>query len=182
MSKATPRGAVAKFAAGGKPARKKDLGMLAVSYGNVYVAQIAVGSNPAQTVRALCEAESYHGPSLILAYSHCIAQGINMTTAMTHQKDVVQTGFWPLFRYDPREAHAGQHPFHLDSRKPTKPFRDLAAQEARFAMLARSDPKRAEQLFALAQQDIDDQWHYYEQMAGVEREISIQVEEASVSS
>ena len=170
-SKATPRGAVAKFAASGKPSRKKDFGMLAVSYGNVYVAQIAMGSNPAQTVRAFREAESYHGPSLILAYSHCIAHGINMTTSMTHQKDVVQTGFWPLFRYDPREAQAGQHPFHLDSHKPTKRFQELAMQEGRFAMLARSDPEHAAHLFALAQQDIDDQWHYYEQMAGVERDI-----------
>jgi pyruvate-ferredoxin/flavodoxin oxidoreductase len=170
-SKATPRAAVAKFAAGGKPSRKKDLGMLAVSYGNVYVAQVAMGSNPAQSVRAFREAESYRGPSLILAYSHCIAHGINMTTAMSHQKDIVQTGFWPLFRYDPREAHAGEHPFRLDSRKPTKRFKELAMQEGRFAMLARMDPEHAEHLFALAQQDIDDQWHYYEQMAGVEREI-----------
>ena len=172
MSKATPRAAVAKFAAGGKPARKKDLGMLAVSYGNAYVAQVAMGANPAQTIKAFHEAESYPGPSLLLAYSHCVAHGINMTTAMTHQKDVVQTGFWPLFRYDPREAHAGKQPFRLDSRKPSKPFRDLAMTEARFAMLARTNPDHAEQLFHLAQQDIDDQWNYYEQMAGVEREIS----------
>ncbi|MCA9165335.1 MAG: hypothetical protein KDA62_20230 [Planctomycetales bacterium] len=177
-SKSTPRAAVAKFAASGKPSRRKDFGMLAVSYGNVYVAQIAMGSNPAQAVRAFREAESYRGPSLILAYSHCIAHGINMTTAMTHQKDVVQTGFWPLFRYDPREAHAGNRPFHLDSRKPTKRFKDLAAQEARFAMLARTEPEHAEHLYALAQQDIDDQWHYYEQMAGVEREIFDEFEEA----
>ena len=152
MSKATPRAAVAKFAAGGKPARKKDLGMLAVSYGNVYVAQIAMGANPAQCVRVFREAESYHGPSLILAYSHCIAHGINMSTAMTHQKDIVQTGFWPLYHYDPRDAHAGKHPFHLDSRKPTKRFKDLAQKEARFAMLARMNPEHAEHLFELAQE------------------------------
>jgi pyruvate-ferredoxin/flavodoxin oxidoreductase len=176
-SKATPRGAVAKFAASGKPSRKKDFGMLAVSYGNIYVAQIAMGSNPAQSVRAFREAESYHGPSLILAYSHCIAHGINMTTAMSHQKDVVQTGFWPLFRYDPREAQAGQHPFHLDSRKPTKRFKEMAMQEGRFAILARTDPERAAYLFELAQKDIDDQWHYYEQMAGVERNIVDELDE-----
>jgi pyruvate-ferredoxin/flavodoxin oxidoreductase len=170
-SKATPRAAVAKFAVSGKPSRKKDLGMLAVAYGNVYVAQIAIGSNPAQTVRALREAESYQGPSLILAYSQCIAHGINMTTGMTHQKDIVQTGFWPLFRYDPRAARAGERPFHLDSRKPSKPFKELAMQEARFAMLARTDAEHAAQLFELAQKDIDDQWHFYEQMAGVERDI-----------
>ena len=171
MSKATPRGAVAKFAAGGKPARKKDLGMLAVSYGNVYVAQIAMGANPNQTLKAFREAESYPGPSLILAYSQCIAHGINMETGMSHQKDVVQSGFWPLYRYDPREARAGTQPFRLDSRKPNKPFKELAMTEGRFAMLARSNPEHAEYLFDLAQRDIDDRWHYYEQMAGVEREI-----------
>jgi pyruvate-ferredoxin/flavodoxin oxidoreductase len=170
-SKATPRAAVAKFAAAGRSARKKDLGMLAVSYGNVYVAQIAMGSNPAQTIKAMQEAESYPGPSLILAYSHCIAHGINMTTSMTHQKDVVQAGLWPLFRYDPREAGADKRPFHLDCRKPTKPFKELAMQEARFAMLVRMDPEHAQQMIDLAQKDIDDQWHYYEQMAGVERDI-----------
>ncbi len=171
-SKATPRAAVAKFATAGKSIRKKDLGMLAVSYGNVYVAQIAVGANPAQTLRVLTEAEAYHGPSLILAYSHCIAHGIEMSTSMTHQKDAVRSGFWPLYHYDPRLAHAGEHPFHLDSRKPNVPFREFAMKEARFAILARSDPKRAEKLFALAQQDIDDQWHFYEQMAGVERQVT----------
>jgi pyruvate-ferredoxin/flavodoxin oxidoreductase len=170
-SKATPRAAVAKFAAGGKPSRKKDLGMLAVSYGNVYVAQVAMGANPAQTIKAFREAESYPGPSLLLAYSHCIAHGINMTTSMTHQKDIVQCGMWPLYRYDPRLAHDHGHAFHLDSRAPKIPFRDVAMQEARFAMLARSNPEEADRLFALAQKDIEDQWHYYEQMAGVERDI-----------
>jgi pyruvate-ferredoxin/flavodoxin oxidoreductase len=176
-SKATPRAAAAKFAANGKDVRKKDLGMLAVSYGNVYVAQIALGANPNQTLQAFLEAESYAGPSLILAYSQCIAHGINMTQGMTHQKTVVQSGFWPLYRYDPRSAHAGERPFHLDSRKPTIPFAELAQQEARFAMVARSDPKMAQRLSALAQKDIDDQWHYYEQMAGVEREIQSNGEE-----
>ncbi len=171
-SKATPRAAVAKFASGGKQARRKDLGMLAVSYGSVYVAQVAMGANPAQTIRAFTEAESYPGVSLILAYSHCIAHGINMTTSMTHQKDAVQSGFWPVYHYDPREANADGHPFHLDSRAPRKTFRDFAMQEGRFAMLMRSKPEEAERLFQLAQQDINDQWHYYEQMAGVVREIS----------
>ena len=154
--------------------RKKDLGMLAVSYGNVYVAQIALGANPNQTLQVFLDAESYHGPSLILAYSQCIAHGINMTHGMTHQKTVVQSGFWPLYHYDPRLAHAGEHPFHLDSRKPTIPFSELAQQEARFAMVAQERSRRtAERLSALAQKDIDDQWHYYEQMAGVEREIAV---------
>ncbi len=176
-SKATPRAAVAKFAAGGKASRKKDLGMLAVSYGNVYVAQVAMGANPAHTVRAFTEAESYPGPSLLLTYSHCIAQGINMTTAMTHQKDAVQSGFWPLYRYDPRLAHGGKLPFQLDSRKPKMSFEKFAMQEARFGMLARTDPDRAKHLFALAQSDIDDTWNYYSQMAGIERGITTKSEE-----
>jgi pyruvate-ferredoxin/flavodoxin oxidoreductase len=177
-SKATPRAAVAKFAASGKPSRKKDLGMLAVSYGNVYVAQVSMGANPAQTVRVFREAESYPGVSLVLAYSHCIAQGLDMSTAMTHQKDVVGSGLWPLYRYDPRLAHDGGQPFQLDSRKPKIPFKDLAMKEARFAMLARSNPDHAKHLFELAQKDIDDQWHYYEQMAGVERDIADETVEA----
>jgi pyruvate-ferredoxin/flavodoxin oxidoreductase len=176
-SKATPRAATAKFAANGKGVRKKDLGMLAVSYGNVYVAQVAMAANPNQTLQAFLEAESYPGPSLILAYSQCIAHGIDMSKGMTHQKTVVQTGLWPLYRYDPRSAHAGERPFRLDSRKPTIPFAELAQQEARFAVLRRSDPNSAERLAALAQKDIDDQWHYYEQMAGVEREIACNGEE-----
>jgi pyruvate-ferredoxin/flavodoxin oxidoreductase len=176
-SKATPRAAAAKFAANGKASRKKDLGMLAVSYGSVYVAQIAMGANPNQTLRAFLDAESYHGTSLILAYSQCIAHGINMTQGMTHQKTVVQSGLWPLYHYDPRLAHGGEHPFHLDSRKPTISFAEFAQQEARFAMVARSDPRNAERLTALAQQDINDQWHYYEQMAGVEREVQCNGEE-----
>jgi pyruvate-ferredoxin/flavodoxin oxidoreductase len=171
-SKATPRAAVAKFAADGKAVRKKDLGMLAVAYGNVYVAQVAMGANPNQTLKAFHEAESYRGVSLILAYSQCIAHGINMTHGMTHQKDVVQSGLWPLYRYDPRLAHSGERPFRLDSRKPTLPFAEFAAMEARFAMTLRSNPEHADRLVALAQQDIDDQWHYYEQMAGVEREVA----------
>lgn len=169
-SKATPRGAVAKFAAGGKPSRKKDLGMIAASYGNVYVAQISISGNASHTIKAMREAEAYRGVSLIIAYAHCIAHGINMTTAFTHQKEAVQSGFWPLFRYDPRKAREGTHPFQLDSRKPKISFTDFAMQEARFAMLARSNPAHAEELFALAQRDIDDQWHFYEQMAGVERD------------
>jgi pyruvate-ferredoxin/flavodoxin oxidoreductase len=176
-SKATPRAAVAKFASAGKPSKKKDLGMLAVSYGNVYVAQVAMGSNPAQTVRAFREAESYNGVSLILAYAHCIAHGINMTAGMQRQKEAVNSGFWPLYRYDPREAHEGGSPFRLDSRKPKIPFRDFALQEARFGMLMRSDPEHAEHLFRLAQLDIDDQWNYYEQIAGVKRDLADNIEE-----
>ena len=169
-SKATPRAATAKFAADGRNVHRKDLGAMAVAYGSVYVAQIAIGANPAQTLRAFHEAESYEGPSLILAYSHCIAHGIDMSGAMTHQRDLVRSGFWPLYRYDPRDAHDGLHPFHLDSRKSGKPFKEVAMKEARFAMLARTQPEHADELMELAQKDIDDTWHYYEQLAGVERE------------
>ena len=171
-SKATPRGAIAKFAAAGKPSRKKDLGMLAVSYGNVYVAQVAMGANPNQTLKAMREAESYHGVSLILAYSQCIAHGIDMAHGMSHQRDVVQSGLWPLFRYDPRLAHTGEHPFRLDSRKPTVSFADFAATETRFPIVSDSNGEQGKSLLVAAQQDIDDQWHYYEQLAGVDREIN----------
>ena len=171
-SKATPRAAAAKFAANGRNVHRKDLGMMAVAYGSVYVAQIAIGANPAQAVRAFHEAESFHGPSLILAYSTCIAHGIDMSTSMSHQKDLVKSGFWPLFRYDPRNAHIGQHPFHLDSNAPSIRFKEVAMNEARFAMLVRSQPEHAAHLLDLAQKDIDDTWHWYEQLAGVEREYS----------
>ncbi len=171
-SKSTPLGAVAKFAAGGKAVRRKDLGMLAVDYGSVYVAQIAVGAHPRQTLNAFRDAESYPGTSLIIAYSPCVAHGIDMSKTMSHQKDVTGSGFWPLFRYDPRNARDGEHPFQLDSRRPKISFRDFAKKEARFATLMRSNPDRAEQLFDLAQQEIDDRWHYYEQMAGVDRDFA----------
>lgn len=170
-SKATPRAAIAKFAASGKTVRRKDLGMIAVDYGHVYVAQVAIGANPLQTIKAFQEAESYPGPSIIIAFSPCIAHGIDMSKSMSHQKNAVNSAFWPLFRFDPRQAHEGSHPFRLDSRKPNMTFRDYAQTEARFAALMRSNPEEADRLFELAQQDIDDQWHYYEQLAGVEREI-----------
>ncbi len=172
-SKSTPRAAVAKFAAGGKQIGKKDLGMIAVDYGNVYVAQIALGAQPMQTIRVLHEAESYPGTSLIIAYSHCIAHGIDMSTSMTHQKLAVNSGYWPLYRYDPRSAGGGELPFRLDSRKPTVPFRKFAMEEARFAMLVRSNPQHAEHLLNQAQKDIDNRWHFYEQMAGVERSAEV---------
>ncbi|MCC6909182.1 MAG: pyruvate:ferredoxin (flavodoxin) oxidoreductase [Phycisphaerales bacterium] len=168
-SKSTPRAAVAKFASGGKHSCKKDLGLLAMSYGNVYVAQIAMGANPLQTLNALREAESYPGVSLLIAYSHCIAHGIDMSTAMTHQKDAVTSGYWPLFRYDPRNAHDDLHPLHLDSRKPTGTFKDFAEKEARYAMLHRANPAEAARLFEQAQADIDARWRFYEQMVGVSR-------------
>ncbi|WP_413432447.1 pyruvate:ferredoxin (flavodoxin) oxidoreductase [Crateriforma spongiae] len=164
-SKATPRAATAKFAAGGKAGRKKDLGMIAMSYGNAYVAQIAMGANPNQTMKVFHEAESFVGPSLILAYSPCIAHGIAMGTGMTHQKDVIASGLWPLYRHDPRLKDEGKNAFRLDSRKPKITFAELAKQEGRFAAVSRTDPQRAEQLYQLAQDDIDQQWRRYESLA-----------------
>ncbi|MCA9138981.1 MAG: pyruvate:ferredoxin (flavodoxin) oxidoreductase, partial [Planctomycetales bacterium] len=169
-SKATPRAATAKFAAEGRNVHRKDLGAMAVAYGSVYVAQVAIGANPAQTLRAFHEAESYSGPSLILAYSHCIAHGIDMSQSMSHQRDLVRSGFWPLYRYDPRNAHDGEHAFHLDSRKSSTPFKEVAMKEARFAMLSRTKPEHAKRLMELAQKDIDDTWHYYQQLANVQRD------------
>ncbi len=170
-SKSTPRAAVAKFASGGKAIGKKDLGMIAVDYGNVYVAAVAMGANPLQTLKAFHEAESYRGPSLILAYSTCIAHGIDMSTSMTHQKEAMTSGYWPLYRYDPRLARDGGHPFHLDSRKPTTSFKDFAMKEGRYAMLARANPTHSERLMSLAQKDIEERWRYYEQLAGIERTV-----------
>jgi pyruvate-ferredoxin/flavodoxin oxidoreductase len=168
-SKATPRAAVAKFAAGGKPTGKKDLGLIAEAYGNVYVAQVAMGANMTQVVKAFTEAEAHPGVSLIIAYSPCIAHGIDMSQQMRHQKAAAESGYWPLFRYDPAAVAAGEPPLRLDSRAPTLRFRDFAATEARFSMLERSNPEHAEELLAQAQRDIDDRWHLYEQMVQVER-------------
>ena len=169
-SKATPRGASAKFAAAGKTGAKKDLGAIAQQYGNVYVAQIAVGANEQQTVRALLEAQAWPGPSLVIAYSTCIAHGIEMSTSMSHQKEAVSSGYWPLYRYRPSQDDAG-HPFHLDSKKPTTKVKDFMAGETRFSMLTRSDPQRAGMLGDLAQADADERWRLYSQLAGLERSV-----------
>jgi pyruvate-ferredoxin/flavodoxin oxidoreductase len=166
-SKATPRGAVARFAARGKATGKKDLGMAAMAYGNVYVAQVAIGGGDMQTVRAFMEAQAWPGPSLIIAYSTCIEHGIDMATSMSHQKDAVRSGYWPLYRYHPG---ADGHPFHLDSKPPSIPLKEFAQKEARFAMLARKAPEEAERLLELAQEDVNERWHLYEQLAGIERE------------
>jgi pyruvate-ferredoxin/flavodoxin oxidoreductase len=169
-SKSTPRAAVAKFAAAGKRTRKKDLGMIASAYGDVYVAQIAMGADNPQTVKALAEADAYPGPSLVIAYSHCIAHGIEMKKGMEQQKLAVDTGYWPLYRYDPRHTSAGEHPFRLDSRPPKLPVSEFMAKEARFAMLARAKPAEAAELGRLAQHDVDERWFVYEQLAEVEHE------------
>jgi pyruvate-ferredoxin/flavodoxin oxidoreductase len=167
-SKSTPRGAVAKFAASGKGTPKKDLGMIAAGYGNVYVAQVALGGSDIQSVKAMIEADAWPGPSLILAYSTCIAHGIDMATSMTHQKDAVRSGYWPLYRYHPgRGEH--EHPFSLDSHEPAMPIREFVSSETRFSSLARSQPERADELMRLAQADADERWRFYQQLAGVER-------------
>ncbi len=169
-SKATPRGAVAKFAAAGKSTAKKDLGAIARAYGNVYVAQISMGANELQATKALLEAEAWPGPSLVIAYSTCIAHGIDMSKSMSHQKDAVRSGYWPLYRFRPSETDDGQ-PFALDSHAPSIPIRDFAATETRFAVLARTDPDRAEELESLAQADADERWRYYQQLASMHRTV-----------
>jgi pyruvate-ferredoxin/flavodoxin oxidoreductase len=165
MSKATPRGAVAKFAAGGKPARKKDLGLMAMTYGNVFVARVAMGARDEQTLRTFLEAEAYDGPSLIIAYSHCIAHGINMTTAMRNQKAAVDTGQWLLFRYNPDREVKGENPLVLDSKAPKLPVADYMRMENRFRMLEISNPEAARKFFAEAQMDVKERWEYYSYMA-----------------
>ena len=168
-SKATPRAASAKFASGGKTTPKKDLGMIAMAYGNVYVAQVAIGADNRQAIRALAEAESHRGPSLVIAYSQCIAHGIDMSKGMTHQREAVGCGYWPLYRFDPRRAEAGEHPFVLDSSAPKGRVAHYVAEEGRFAMLGRAHPEHAAHLVQLLQDDIDARWNLYEQMAGIDR-------------
>ncbi len=165
-SKATGLAAVAKFAAGGKRTPKKDLGMIATQYGYVYVAQVAMGADDAHTVRAFLEAESYDGPSLIIAYSHCIAHGIDMAKGLEQQKLAAQSGYWPLYRYDPRRAERSENPFQLDSRPPRVAFRDYALNENRYRMLTQADPENAERLLAEAQAGITHRWQEYEKRAG----------------
>jgi pyruvate-ferredoxin/flavodoxin oxidoreductase len=169
MSKATPRGAVAKFATGGKHAGKKDLAMEAISYGSVYVARVAMGGNDTHTLKAFLEAETYNGPSLMIAYSHCIAHGYDMSQGMAQQKAAVLSGYWPLMRYNPDLRREGKNPFQLDSRAPSIPFKQYAYQEARYTMLARSNPDVARELLHLAQEDVDRQWRVYSNRAAMPR-------------
>ncbi len=165
MSKATPRGAVAKFAAGGKPLQKKDLAMLAMTYGNIYVAQVAMGGSDTQTVKAFLEADAYDGPSLIIAYSHCIAHGYDLAQGLDQQKAAVSSGYWPLFRYNPALVEEGHPALQLDSKPPSIPLEDYAYNETRYTMLVHSDPEAAKTLLKLAQQDVYERWNMYEQWA-----------------
>ncbi len=164
-SKATPLGAVAKFAAAGKPTPKKDLGMMATTYGDVYVARIAMGANDAHTVKAFLEAESFDGPSLIIAYSQCIAHGINMAKGMEQQKLAVDSGYWPLYRFDPRRKTEGKNPFQLDSKAPSIPLKQYANNENRYRMLQQIDPAAAEHLMEEAQKSLLERWRMYEERA-----------------
>ena len=168
MSKSTPRGAVAKFAAGGKQQAKKDLALLAMSYGNIYVAQVAMCANDAQTMKAFMEAEAYDGPSLILAYSHCINHGIDMALGMEQQKLAVNSGHWPLFRYNPVLAAQGKNPFSLDSKAPSIPLDQYVYTETRYKMLVQSNEEAAERLLNLGQEDMKARWRWYEQLAAMQ--------------
>ncbi|MGA7159223.1 MAG: pyruvate:ferredoxin (flavodoxin) oxidoreductase [Acidobacteriaceae bacterium] len=165
MSKSTPRGAVAKFATGGKLTGKKDLAMEAVSYGSVYVARVAMGGNDAQTIKAFQEAEAYNGPALIIAYSHCIAHGYDLAKGMQQQKNAVLSGYWPLMRYNPALRSQGKNPFQLDSRPPSISLKAYSDQEARYTMLARSHPEVAKKLMAEAQDDVEREWRVYAERA-----------------
>jgi pyruvate-ferredoxin/flavodoxin oxidoreductase len=164
-SKATSLGAVAKFAMGGKTTPKKDLGMMAMNYGNVYVAQVAMGANDGQTLKAFLEAESYNGPSLIIAYSHCIAHGIDMTKGLEQQKLASESAYWPLYRYDPRLKVEGKNPFQLDSKAPKIPFKNYALNENRYRMLSQTNPEHADALLQHAQEAINTRWQTYERLA-----------------
>jgi pyruvate-ferredoxin/flavodoxin oxidoreductase len=164
-SKSTPRAAVAKFAARGKAAAKKDLGLLAMSYGSVYVARVAMGASDQQTLRALLEAEAYDGPSLIIAYSHCIAHGIEMNKGLEQQRLAVQSGDWPLYRFNPELVTQGKNPLNLDSRDPSVPLEEYAYHETRYRELQQRDPERAEELLHEAEEDVQRHWTLYKQIA-----------------
>jgi len=166
-SKATPIGAVAKFAANGKDIPRKDLGMIAMSYGYIYVAQVALGSSDMQTLRAFREADAFNGPSLILAYSPCINHGYDLIDGLKHQDMAVKSGLWPLYRYNPANVEHGQNPLKLDSKDPSIPVKEAAYTETRYSMLALSDETRAEQLMQNAQEDVDTRWELYKQMASI---------------
>lgn len=167
MSKATPRGAVAKFAAGGKPAPKKDLVMMAMTYGNVYVARVAIGANEAQTIKAFLEAEAYEDPSLIVAYCHCIAHGYDLLHGMEQQKAAVLSGYWPLIRYNPDLVKEDKNPLQIDSKPPSLPLEEYVYKETRYKMLTQSKPEEAKRLLKLAQEDVLTRWRLYEHWAAM---------------
>jgi pyruvate-ferredoxin/flavodoxin oxidoreductase len=163
-SKATSRAAVAKFAAGGKPRPKKALGEMMMTYGTIYVAQIAMGADDGQTIKALLEAEAYDGPSIVIAYSHCIAHGIDMAKGLDQQRLAVESGHWPLYRFNPERTKTGKNPFQLDSEGPRIPLEEYMYQENRYRMLLRTDPEAAKLLLAEAKKDVDTRWHALQKM------------------
>jgi pyruvate-ferredoxin/flavodoxin oxidoreductase len=162
MSKSTPRAATAQFAAGGKKMPKKDIGMIFSTYGNVYVAKVSMGANPTQVAKAFAEAEAYDGPSLIIAYAHCINHGLNLALGLEQQKNAVACGHWPLYRYNPSLEAEGKNPLHIDSKAPSIPFADYALKENRYRMLKMMNPEHAEELMAMSQKDVDKAWKFLE--------------------
>ncbi|RUM35540.1 MAG: pyruvate:ferredoxin (flavodoxin) oxidoreductase, partial [Desulfobulbus sp.] len=160
MSKSTPRAAVAQFAAGGKKMPKKDMGMIFSTYGNVYVARVALGADPAQLVKAVNEAEAYDGPSIIIAYAHCINHGLNLAFGLEQQKKAVACGHWPLYRYNPELEDAGKNPLIIDSKEPTIKFADYALNENRYRMLKMSNPEHCDELMEASQKDVDKAWKF----------------------
>jgi pyruvate-ferredoxin/flavodoxin oxidoreductase len=166
-SKSTPRGAVARFAFGGKETAKKDLALMAISYGNVYVARVAMGGSDMQSLKAFEEAEAYDGPSLILAFSHCVAHGYDLMYGMDQQKLAVQSGYWPLFRYNPELVKAGKNPLVLDSRPPTIPLAKYMLNETRFNILNHADAEAARKLLHEAEEDVRSRWDLYQKMASL---------------
>jgi len=165
MSKSTPRAAVAQFAAAGKKMPKKNMGLIAMSYSGIYVAQIAIGANPNQAVKAIAEAESYDGPSLILSYTHCIAHGIDMATGYETQKKAVASGHWPLYRFDPRLAEQGKNPLQMDSKAPTLDFSEFAYGQNRFRSLTKAKPDVAAKLMELAKKDATQKYSLLEKLS-----------------
>jgi pyruvate-ferredoxin/flavodoxin oxidoreductase len=166
-SKATPLGAAAKFAAAGKEAAKKDLGMLAMTYGNAYVARVAIGAKDAQTLKALMEAEAYPGPSIVIAYSHCIAHGYDMVKGCDQQRLAVESGVWPLYRFDPRKIHGGEAPLKLDAGPPKGRVRDYMMNEGRFRMVEKKNPERFKKLVEMAERTAQERIEIYRQLGGL---------------
>ena len=170
MSKATPRGAVAKFAAAGKRTGKKDLALMAMSYGSVYVGRVALGANDAQTIKVFREAEAYNGPSIIIAYCHCIAHGIDMASGLDQQKRAVESGHWILMRYNPDLAKEGKNPLILDSKEPTLPLKDYIYNETRYKSLAAAKPEEAAALLEEEEREVKARWRYYSHIAAMKME------------
>ena len=167
-SKSTPMGAVAKFAASGKPMMKKDLGMISMTYGNIYVATVAMGANPNQVVKAFAEAEAYDGPSIIIAYSHCISHGINMTTGLDQQREAVASAHFPLYRYNPELRKQDKNPLQLDSKPPTMKFSEHALKENRFKILTKTNPDNSKKLMDQADKLFADKYQLLQSLAGLD--------------